>query len=154
MDQQSYLERLRFSLVLENQTRHDQIIPTMEIGLEAGHTHDVILDPDQPLNTFTFDETIHSRGTQKLQLHIKDQGKDSYKIGAVRIMDLRIHGFSVNTRLYESTYYPVYDSEYLLDNPTAPAEISGALLLGNRGKWEYTFETPVHDNESWRVSLV
>jgi hypothetical protein len=154
MKPRNYLERLRFSIIVEDQTRHDQITPAVLIGLESAGKHELVFNPDQSLNTFTFDETIYSRGTQKLQLHIKDQGKDSYKIGAVKIMDLRIHGFSVNTRLYESTYYPVYDAEYLLDNPTAPAEIRGALLLGNRGTWTYTFETPVHDNESWRVSLV
>ena len=117
--------------------------------------HNFTLDPKLPLNTFMFDETIFSRGTQKLQLQIKELEKDSYKIGSVRIVDLRIHGFSVNARLYyQSMYYPVYDAEYLKDNPTAPMEIKGALLLGNRGTWEYTFETPVHDNENWRVSLV
>jgi len=154
MKQRNYLERLRFSVVIEDQSRHDQITPVVSIGLESAGKHEFVLDPDQPLNTFTFDETIFSRGTQKLQLLIEEIGKDSYKIGAIKIVDLRIHGFSVNAKLYESTYYPIYEAEHSIKNPTAPAEIRGALLLGNRGTWEYTFETPVHDNENWRVSLV
>ena len=145
---------MRFSIIVEDQTRHDQITPAVLIGLESAGKHEFVFDPDQSLNTFTFDETIFSRGIQKLQLQIKEIDNDSYNIGAIRIVDLRIHGHSVNAKLYESTYYPIYESEHLIKNPSAPAEIRGALLLGNRGTWTYTFETPVHDNENWRVSLV
>ena len=154
MNKKNYLERLRFSIAMEDQTNHDQIIPTISIGLESMDKHDFILDPKQSLNTFTFDETISSPGTQKLQLHIKELEKDSHKIGAVKIIDLRIHGISINGRLYQSTYYPCYDAEYLKDNPTAPTEIKSGLLLGNRGTWEFTFETPVHEHETWRIGLV
>ena len=154
MNKKNYLERLRFSMVVEDQTIRGRITPTISIGLESMDKHDFILDPKQSFNTFTFDETISSPGTQKLQLHIKELENDSYKIGAVKIIDLRIHGISIHNRLYQSTYYPYYDAEHSKDTPTAPTELKSVLLLGNRGTWEFTFETPVHEHETWRIGLV
>lgn len=141
----NYLERLRISIDIENQTRKDQINPTISLGLN--NELDTQYSVSNTFDTYSFDAIVYTVGSQKVSLKIHEFEQDSWRIGQIYIRDLRIHGLSVGLSMYNSIYYPISQPEGL-------TEMQSTLCLGNRGTWEYKFETPVYEGDEWRIGLV
>lgn len=142
----NYLERLRISIDIENQTREDQINPTISLGLngELNTKYSVT----NLFDTYSFDATVYTVGKQKIELKIHELAQDSWRIGQIYIRDLRIHGNSLGMRLYSSIYYPV-------SHPDGCKEMPSVLCLGNRGLWSIEIDTPLHENtKDWKIGLV
>ena len=141
----NYLERLRISIDIENQTREDQINPTISLGLnDEFYSHYTVTND---FDTYSFDAIVYTVGTQTVSLKIHELEQDSWRIGQIYLRDLRIHGLSVGLCMYNSIYYPV-------SHPKDITELKSTLCLGNRGIWEYKFETPVYEGDEWRIGLV
>jgi len=141
----NYLERLRISIDIENQTRKDQINPTISLGLnDEFYSHYTVTND---FDTYSFDAIVYTVGTQTVSLKIHELEQDSWRIGQIYLRDLRIHGLSVGLSMYNSIYYPV-------SHPKDITELKSTLCLGNRGIWEYKFETPIYEGDEWRIGLV
>lgn len=156
MHTKNYLERLHFALVIQSHTRDDQIPPKVTVGFDDTPKHTIQLTHESTPVTVFLTDTVYEIGEHKLFLQIDEQGSDSYKIGTVRLLDVRLHGFTLTTaNLNNCVYRPVYDDAYLHQNPEAPRIIDSCFTLGNRGRWELPIQTPVHDHGNWKgVGLV
>ena len=142
----NYVERLRISIDIENQTRKDQINPTISLGLnDEFYSHYTVTND---FDTYSFDAIVYTVGSQIVQLKINELEQDSWRIGQIYIRDLRIHGISVGMNLYNSIYYPV-------SHPDGHTEMPSTLCLGNRGLWSFQIDTPLHENtKDWKIGLV
>ena len=150
----NYLEKIRFTITLENLINEHQvnpILPTILIGLNDDV--DITYSTVEGINKITFDATVYEKGKHSLTITVKEEDENSWLIGGFCIRDLKIHGLSFKYNLFESVYYPVYDTDYLEQNPTLPNKINGCLHIGNRGTWKYFFETPMYENKRYKIGL-
>ena len=123
----NYLERLRFAIDFRTK-QHAQITLKHQ---DTAQTYQL----DEGTSTCVFDTTIYDTGENTLELHIES--------GTLKILDLRIHGVSVGLGIYCCDYV------------TKKHESKGTVLnLGEQGVWRYTFDTPIHESNHWKIGLV
>jgi len=139
------IERLRFRLIIDNHTINEQIHPTIKIGVNLQNT----IKLKSGTNDIVFDETIHSKGINLLQLEILEQKELSYLIGTFSIKKIIINGSDTFFSIYNCMYYPKYD----VNQGNLPSSLQGVTTLGNRGVWKWSFVTPTYENEFLKLGL-
>lgn len=149
---QSYIEKLRFTILLKNLTKENQQNPTILLGInEIKKTSECVLQSGN--NEIIFDDVVLHSGMQNLIIEVKET-ENALLTGAFVINDLKIHNTSIDAKIFQSVYYPKYDQEYYEKNKSClPTEIRSGLYIGNRGRWIWTFTAPIFDNPSYKIGL-
>lgn len=148
----NYIEKLRFTLSIENLTLENQQSPILYFGVNSiNKEKEFVLSSGD--NIVVFEDVVWDPGAQKLMLEVKETN-DAWSTGAFKINDLKIHGMSVGLTLFNSVYFPKYDDEFYKENKSQLSrEIKSGLYIGNRGRWEWNFESPVYDNALYKIGL-
>lgn len=135
------LETLKITLEIDD--RRSQGAPAIDIVLginRISSEHHFHIFPGR--NTIKFSEAITHRGEQCLIMDIKQ--KDSRPLtGMITMTDLKIHGVSVGTYLYNCTYHPTEDGD----------GVPGGIVLNNHGRWLWPFHAPISENAGMKVGL-
>lgn len=146
----NYLEKLRFTLILEN-INDKKINPEISVGINGEKNHFFKINSD--INTFTFDEVVYKTGKNCLTICVETNDNNIDSFHSFIIKDLKIHGISVTKSLYHCEYFPVYSKEHLLENPDAVKIIKSGLYMGNAGKWCWYFDSPIKENVKYKFGL-
>lgn len=147
--QKNYLEKLKFTLILEN-IGDKKINPEISIGINGEKNHFFKLDSD--INKFVFDEIVYESGKNHLTICVEPT-HDINSLHSFIVKDLKIHGVSVTCQLYQCEYFPTYNPDYLLENPNAPGIINNGLYIGNAGKWHWYFDSPIKENSHLKIGM-
>tara|TARA_R110000803_G_scaffold122415_1_gene190406 strand:+ start:208 stop:666 length:459 start_codon:yes stop_codon:yes gene_type:complete len=148
----NFLEKLRFNITIENLTSADQSSPVLYLGVnELYKDRQIELSPE--INELYIEGSIPDAGAQKLILEVKETN-EAWRIGGFKIKELKVHGIGVGKNLFQCVYFPKYDNEFYEENKTRLSrEIKGGLHIGNRGRWEWKFDSPIHNNALYKIGL-
>lgn len=147
----NYIEKLKFTVELENLTEYYQQHPVLLAGLnEISSENTFCLQPGY--NKIVFSDVVYFEGDQQLIIKVKE-GKNAWNIGSFLIKDIKIHGLSVGLSLFNCEYFPNYDKEYFEKNPNSPGHIKSGTHVGNRGTWIWYFQSPVYNNALYKIGL-
>tara|TARA_R110001592_G_scaffold40650_1_gene133335 strand:- start:974 stop:1432 length:459 start_codon:yes stop_codon:yes gene_type:complete len=149
---QKLLEKLRFTLTVENLSRADQNNPILYCGVNE-ITRDKQFELSPGTNDVIVEGCVYEPGNQKLTMEVKETS-EAWNTGGFIIRDLKIHGIGVGLALFQCVYFPKYDEEFYAKNKAVLTDkvISG-LHIGNRGRWEWQFESPIYNNAIYKIGL-
>lgn len=147
----NYLEKLRFTLLLDN-INDKSINPKIFLGLDEDVIDYYVMKNGE--NKIIFDAVIYDTGAHSVWFKIDDSNKNfANDISSIIVKDLKIHGISVTYNIFQCIYYPSYDSNYLKENPSLPKQLKNVLHIGNNGSWHWLFESPIYENQRYKIGL-
>ena len=145
----NYLEKLRFTLILEN-LNDKTVDPKIFLGVDDEKITEYSLHAGK--NIIVFDATIYDLGNHSVWFTVDDK-KFPNNISSIVIKDLKIHGISVTYNIFQCVYYPAYDPDYLKENTNLPSQLENVLHIGNNGSWKWFFDSPIYENQQYKIGL-
>ena len=137
----NHLETLMITMEIDD--ARSQGLPPIDVLLginQISSEHRFRISPGH--NTIKFSGVITHRGEQSLIMEI-NQNDTQGVVGVITVADLKIHGVSVGTYLYNCTYYPTAGNN----------GIPGGIVLNNHGRWVWPFHAPISENAGMKVGL-
>lgn len=145
----NYLEKLRFTLTLEN-INNKTVNPKIFLGVDDEVIAEHVVNSGK--NEIVVDAVIYESSSHSFWFTVDDKESPN-DINSVIVKDLKIHGVSVTYNLFQCVYFPSYDPSYLNEHPDLPTQFENRLYIGNNGTWKWFFESPIYENKKYKIGL-